>query len=66
MNNEDTQNYHSLIGYLQWDIYLGRFDICTHVITMYRFIYAPHQSHMGHMQRIYEYLDKMSNACIWV
>ena len=53
LDNQDTQKYHFLIGSLQWDIYLGIFDICTHVMTMYSFRYAPRQGHIDRLKKIY-------------
>ena len=64
LDNEYNQKYQHLIGSLQWNIYLGRFDIYTHVMTIYRFISAPSQGQMDHVNRIYSQQDKMMNACI--
>ena len=61
LDNGDKQKYKSVIGYLQWDIYLGRFEICTHVMKMSSFRSAPVQGHMEWVKRINEYLHKMRN-----
>ena len=53
LDNQDTQKYHFLIGSLQWYIYLGIFDICTHVMKMYSFRYAPRQGHIDRLKKIY-------------
>ncbi len=37
----ETNMYQSLIGALQWVIQLGRFDVCTAVMTMSRFRAMP-------------------------
>ena len=62
LDNEYTQKYQSLIVYLHWDISFGRFDICTHVITLYSFISGPRQVNMNRVKSIYAYLDKTSNV----
>ena len=66
LDNEDTYKYQSLISSFQWNIYLGRFDICIQVITMSGFISAPLQVHMDRVKRIYAYLYKIRNVCIWL
>ena len=64
LDNEDTHNYQSLIGYLQLDISLGKYDIFKHVMIMSSSRSAPLWGHLDHVNRIYEYLDKISLACI--
>ena len=66
LDNEDTHKYQSLTGYLQWTIYLGIFDIFTYVMTMNIFRSTQIQVHMERVKRIYVYLDKLRNECIWV
>ena len=58
LDNEDNHKYQYLIGSLKWDIYLGRFGICTEVIKNPSFIPAPRQGHMDFLKRIYEYPKK--------
>ena len=62
LGNDDTQKHQSLIGSLQWDIYFCSFDICTPVMTMPSFRYAPRQGNMDQVNRIYAYMDNISNA----
>jgi hypothetical protein len=45
--------YQSLIGALQWDVTLGRFDILMGVTTMASFRVAPRQGHLGPLKYIY-------------
>ena len=53
LDNENAHKYQSLIGSLQWAIYLGIFDICSHVMTISIFKYAPCQVHLDQVKRIY-------------
>jgi len=48
--------YQSMIGALQWVISLGRFDICTGVMTMSRFCVALQEGHVSKVKCIYGYL----------
>ncbi len=50
--------YQSMIGALQWVISLGRFDICTAIMTMSNFCVAPCKGHVSHVKCIYGYLAK--------
>ena len=49
LDNDSTQKYQSLIGYLKCYVYLGIFDICTHFMKICSFRSAPPQ---GHMERV--------------
>ena len=53
LDNENSHKYQSLIGSLRWAIYLGIFDICTHVMTISIFVPVPHQGHLYRGKRIY-------------
>ena len=55
---EMITQYQSMIGALQWVISLGRFDICTAIMTMSRFRVAPRKGHISRVKRIYGYLAK--------
>jgi len=55
---EMITQYQSMIGALQWVISLGRFDICTAIMTMSRFCVAPHKGHVSRVKCIYGYLAK--------
>ena len=61
---DDIKIYQSLIGALQWIIQIGRFDICTAVMTLSRFRAAPRQGHLERVKRIHGYLSKMKFAAI--
>ena len=56
---EHIKIYQSLIGALQWIIQLGRFDVCTAVMTMSRFRAAPRHGHMDRVKRIHGCISKM-------
>ena len=46
LNAEDTKIYQSLIGACQWVMPIGRFNVTTAVMTMYRFRVALQQGHI--------------------
>ena len=56
---EGIKIYQSLIGSLQWVVQIGRFDVCTAVMTMSRFRAAPRDGHLERVKRIIGYLSKM-------
>jgi len=58
--------YQSMIGALQWVISLGRFDICTAIMTMSCFCVAPHKGHVSQVKCIYGDLAKNSGGGICV
>ncbi len=62
----ETNMYQSLIGALQWVIQLGRFDVCTAVMTMSRFRAMPRKGHLEQVKRIHGYLRKFEDAVIRV
>ena len=64
LDEEQTKIYQSLIGALQWVIQIGRFDVCTAVMTLSRFRAAPRQGHMARVCRIHGYLMKFRGGCI--
>ncbi len=64
LDMEHVKIYQSLIGALQWIIQLGRFDVCTAVMTMSRFRAAPRQGHLDRVKRIHGYISKMRHATI--
>ena len=61
---EQQKIYQSLIGSLQWAIQIGRFDICTAVMTLSRFRAAPRKGHLERVQRICGYLSKMRHGVV--
>ena len=63
-SEEDTKKYQSMIGSLQWVISLGRFDICTAVMTLSSFQASPRIRHLKRAQQIYGYLAKFNDSAI--
>ena len=53
--------YQSLIGALQWVIFLGRWDIACAVMTMSSFRVAPRRGHLERLKRICGYPLKMKH-----
>ena len=66
LESEDTTKYQSMIGALQWAIYLGRFDVQTAVMTMSRFCAGPCVGHIERPKRIYGYVRKYKHGAIRV
>jgi len=66
VDSDMITKYQSMIGALQWVISLGRFDICTGVMTMSRFRVAPREGHVSRVKRIYGYLTKNPSGVIRV
>jgi Reverse transcriptase (RNA-dependent DNA polymerase) len=54
---EQTSQYQSMIGLLQWIVTIWRFDVHTAVMTMSGFRIAPRIGHLKRLQRIYGYLS---------
>ena len=55
-----------MIGQLQWAVtlYLGRYDILAHVMSMSRFRLAPKVGHIERMKRIYGYLSRTKHYAL--
>ena len=66
LNGNETQQYQSLIGAMQWAVSIGRFDITTAVMTLSGFRAMPRRGHMDRAKRIYGYLARMEHAMIRV
>ena len=64
LDADGVQQYQSLIGALQWAVSLGRFDICTAVMTLSSFRAAPRVGHLDRVKRVCGYLAKMRHATI--
>ena len=64
LDNHEIKKYQSMIGSLQWAISLGRFDICTAVMTLSSFRTSPRIGHLKRAQRIYGYLAKFNDSAI--
>ena len=58
LNGKSIQHYLTMIGQLQWQVTLGRFDIHAQVTTMSRFRSAPRKGHLERLQRVYGYVLK--------
>jgi hypothetical protein len=63
---EGIKRCQTMIGCLQWADSLGRFDIQTATMTMYRFRAAPRIEHLNRLKRMYGYLKKFASATIHV
>jgi hypothetical protein len=64
LEDEDIQQYQSLIGQLRWAISLGRFNIAVAIMTMSAFRSAPRKGHLDQVKRICGYLSKMRHSAI--
>ena len=64
LDQHEIKKYQSMIGSLQWAISLGRFDICTAVMTLSSFRASPRIGHLKRAQRIYGYLAKFNDSAI--
>jgi hypothetical protein len=63
---DETANYLTMIGQLQWLITLERFDIFSAVITMSRFRAAPRTGHLLRLKRIFGYVLESKDGAIRV
>jgi hypothetical protein len=66
LDGNETQQYQSLIGAMQWVVSIGRFDITTAVMTLSGFHAMPQHGHMECAKCIYGYLARMEYAMIHV
>jgi hypothetical protein len=64
LDEDGIKKYQTMIGYLQWAVFLGRFDIQTATMTMSRFRSAPRAGHLSRLKWIYGYLKKFASAAI--
>ena len=53
-----------MVGQLQWDVTLGRYDILAHVMSMPRFRLAPKVGCIERMKRIYGYLSRTKHYAL--
>ena len=58
LTEKSIQHYFTMIGYLQWLVTLGRFDIYAQVTTRSRFRSAPRKRHLERLQMMYGYVLK--------
>ena len=54
----------AIVGQLQWQATLVRFDLHAQVATMSRFRTAPRQGHMDRLKRIYAYAIRTKDYAI--
>jgi hypothetical protein len=66
LGQDETQQFQSLIGAMQWAVLIGRLDIATAVMSLSSFHAMPRRGHLERAKRIYGYLRKMKEARIRV
>jgi hypothetical protein len=64
LDGDETQQYQSLVGAMQWAVSIGRIDITTAVMSLSSFRAMPRCGHMDRVKRIYGYLSKMREAVV--
>jgi hypothetical protein len=60
LDEEDIKKYETILGFLQWAVALGHFDIQTATMTMSRLRDAPIKVYTERLKRMYGYLKKFS------
>lgn len=66
MDDNWTQKHQSIIGALQWDVTIVRFDFKTSIITLSLFMVASRRRNLYRIKRIYDYLTNMKYATIHI
>jgi hypothetical protein len=66
LDEDGINKYQTMIGCLQWEVSLGRFDIQTATMAMSRFHAALRIGHLNCLKRMYGYLKKFASAAIRV
>jgi hypothetical protein len=66
LRQDETQQFQSLIGAMQWAVSIGRLDITTAVMSLSSFRAMPRRGHLERAKKIYGYLRKMKEARIQV
>ena len=66
LGQDETQQFQSLIGAMQWAVSIGRLDIATAVMSLSSFRAMPRRGHLERAKQIYGYLRKMKEARIRV
>jgi hypothetical protein len=56
LGQDETQQFQSLIGAMQWAVSIGRLDIATAVMSLSSFRAMPRRGHLERAKRIYGYL----------
>jgi hypothetical protein len=66
LGQDETQQFQSLIGAMQWAVSIGRLKITTAVMSLSSFCTMPRRGHLETAKQIYGYLRKMKEARIRV
>jgi hypothetical protein len=66
LGQDETQQFQSLIGAMQWAVLIRRLDIATAVMSLSSFRAMPRRGHLERAKQIYGYLRKMKEARIRV
>jgi hypothetical protein len=66
LGQDETQQFQSLIGAMQWAVLIRRLDITTAVMSLSSFRAMPRSGHLERAKQIYGYLRKMKEARIQV
>jgi hypothetical protein len=66
LGQDETQQFQSLIGAMQWAVSIRRVDIVTAVMSLSSFRAMPRRGHLERAKQIYGYLRKMKEARIRV
>jgi hypothetical protein len=56
LGQDETQQFQSLIGAMQWAVLIGRLDIVTAVMSLSSFRAMPRRGHLKRAKQIYGYL----------
>jgi hypothetical protein len=64
LGQDETQQFQSLIGAMQWAVSIGRLDMATAVMSLSSFHAMPRRGHLERAKQIYGYLQKMKEARI--
>jgi hypothetical protein len=66
LRQDETQQFQSLIGAMQWAVLIGRLDIATAVMSLSSFRAMSRRGYLERAKQIYGYLWKMKQARIRV
>lgn len=66
LDNEMHREYQSLMGMLQWAVFLCRIDICFAVSSLSRFCACPREGHFKRALRIWGYLKKYQDRSLCI
>jgi hypothetical protein len=56
LGEDETQQFQSLIGAMQWAVSIGRLDIAAAVMSLSSFRAMPRRGHLERAKQIYGYL----------